>query len=146
MQYFFTFLAPRNLNRKTLKLFFSLNQRLSIRPFGRRVVAILITLEYIVQHLATMTCSHLKVFRDSQSSVGILTFNWKDTSYTSITRNVGTAINMLQHVYSQIRREIIWGYPDTNCLTLSWHSRNSPLKRYFEEEKQTADNKTWEKP
>ena len=36
MQHFFTFLAPRNLNRKTLELFFSLNQRLSIRPFGRR--------------------------------------------------------------------------------------------------------------
>ena len=35
VQHFFTFLAPRNLNRKTLKLFFSLNQRLSIRPFGR---------------------------------------------------------------------------------------------------------------
>ena len=37
MQHFFTFLAPRNLNRTTLELFFSLNQRLSIRPFGRRV-------------------------------------------------------------------------------------------------------------
>ena len=39
MQYFFTFLAPRNLNRTTLELFFSLNQRLSICPFGRRVYA-----------------------------------------------------------------------------------------------------------
>ena len=38
MQHFFTFLAPRNHNRKTLELFFSLNQRLSIRPFGRRVI------------------------------------------------------------------------------------------------------------
>ena len=36
MQHFLTLLAPRNLNRTTLKLFFSLNQRLSIRPFGRR--------------------------------------------------------------------------------------------------------------
>ena len=36
MQHFFTFLAPRNLNRETLKLFFSLNQWLSIWPFGRR--------------------------------------------------------------------------------------------------------------
>ena len=36
MQHFFTFLAPRNLKRTTLELFFSLNQWLSIRPFGRR--------------------------------------------------------------------------------------------------------------
>ena len=36
MQHLFTFLAPRNLNRKTLELFLSLNQRLSIWPFGRR--------------------------------------------------------------------------------------------------------------
>ena len=34
----FTFLAPQNLKRKTLELFCSLNQRLSISPFGRRVL------------------------------------------------------------------------------------------------------------
>ena len=39
MQHLFTFLAPRNLNRTTLELFFSLNQRLSIWPFGRRAQA-----------------------------------------------------------------------------------------------------------
>ena len=37
MQPLFTFLAPQNLNQKTLELFFSLNQRLSIWPFGWRV-------------------------------------------------------------------------------------------------------------
>ena len=37
MQHLFAFLAPRNLNLKTLELFFSLNQRLSIWLFGRRV-------------------------------------------------------------------------------------------------------------
>ena len=42
MQHLFTFLAPRNLNRKTLELFFSLNQRLSIWPFGRRVQGALV--------------------------------------------------------------------------------------------------------
>ena len=40
MQHLFTFSAPRNLNRKTLELFFSLNQRLSIRSFGRCVYAL----------------------------------------------------------------------------------------------------------
>ena len=39
MQHLFTFLAPQNLNPKTLELFFSLNQRLSIWPFGRHVQA-----------------------------------------------------------------------------------------------------------
>ena len=38
MHHLFTFLVPRNLNRTTLELFFSLNQRLSIWPFGRRDV------------------------------------------------------------------------------------------------------------
>ena len=40
MQHLFTFLAPPNLNQvaeETLKLFLSLNQWLTIWPFGRRV-------------------------------------------------------------------------------------------------------------
>ena len=40
MQHLFTFLAPRNLNRETLELFFLLNQQLSILPFGRRGVMV----------------------------------------------------------------------------------------------------------
>ena len=46
MQHFFTFLAPGNLNRKTLKLFFSLNQLLRIQPFGRREKVIKIVHKY----------------------------------------------------------------------------------------------------
>ena len=39
MQDLFTFLTPLMRNRKTLKLFFLFNHWLSIRSFGRRVVA-----------------------------------------------------------------------------------------------------------
>ena len=49
------------------------------------LAVILITLEY-------MTCS----FSDSQPAVGMLTLNWKDTSYKPITRGIRTATNILQ--------------------------------------------------
>ena len=72
------------------------------RPVCRRgsillgeLVAILIILEYMVQHINTIKCSLLKIFSDSQSSVGILTLNWKDSSYRSITKDIRSAINTL---------------------------------------------------
>ena len=73
------------------------------RPVSRRgsillgeLVAILITLEYMVQHITSMRCNLLKIFSDSQSTVGILTLNWKDISYRSITKDIRNAINILQ--------------------------------------------------
>ena len=72
------------------------------RPVSRRgsillgeLVAILITLEFMVQHITSMGCSLLKIFSDSQSTVGILTLNWKDTSYRSITKDIRNAIRTL---------------------------------------------------
>ena len=83
------------------------------RPVCRRgsiligeLVAILITLEYMVQHLATMTCNILKIFSDSQSTVGILTLKWKDTSYWSITRDIRNAISILQEAGTKV--DITW--------------------------------------
>ena len=70
------------------------------------LVAILITLEYMVQHLATMTCGILKIFSDSQSTVGILTLKWKDTSYRSITRDIRNAISILQQAGTKV--DINW--------------------------------------
>ena len=69
------------------------------RPVSRRgsilvgeLVAILVTLEFMVQHITSMWCSLLKIFSDSQSTVGILTLNWKDTGYRSITKDIRNAI------------------------------------------------------
>ena len=56
MQHLFTFLAPRNLNLKTLELFFSLNQRLSIWSFGRRVFALTKAVQYIIAQLSCADC------------------------------------------------------------------------------------------
>ena len=65
------------------------------RPVSRRgsillgdLVAILITLEYILENIMTIPCKLLKVFNDSQSTVGILTLNWKDTSYRDVTKDI----------------------------------------------------------
>ena len=49
----------------------------------------------MVQHINTIKCSLLKIFSDSQSSFGILTLNWKDSSYRSITKDIRGAINTL---------------------------------------------------
>ena len=45
------------------------------------LVAVQIALEYFLQHLETISCRFLKIFSDSQSTVGILTLNWKETGY-----------------------------------------------------------------
>ena len=42
------------------------------------LVAVQIALEYFLQHLDTNSCKLLKIFSDSQSTVGILTLNWKN--------------------------------------------------------------------
>ena len=83
------------------------------RPVSRRgsillgeLVAILITLEYMVQHITSMRCNLLKIFSDSQSTVGILTLNWKDISYRSITKDIRNAISILQ--YTGVTVDINW--------------------------------------
>ena len=70
------------------------------RPVARRgsillgeLVAILITLEYILEKLTNIPCRLLKIFSDSQSIVGILTLNWKDTSYSDLTKDIRSTIN-----------------------------------------------------
>ena len=83
------------------------------RPVARRgsillgeLVAILITLEYVLENIANIPCRLLKIFSDSQSTVGILTLNWKDTSYREVTQDIRKTINHLQQ--SNIVVEIDW--------------------------------------
>ena len=52
-------------------------------------------LEFMVQHITSLKCSILKIFSDSQSTVGILTLNWKDISYRSIAKDIKNAISIL---------------------------------------------------
>ena len=73
------------------------------RPVARRgsillgeLVAILITQEYILENLTNILCRLLKIFSDSQPTVGILTLNWKDTSYRDVTKDIRKTINHLQ--------------------------------------------------
>ena len=83
------------------------------RPVSRRgsillgeLVAILITLEYILENIMTIPCKLLKVFNDSQSTVGILTFNGKDTSYRDVTKDIRKIIKQLQQ--RNVLVEIDW--------------------------------------
>ena len=83
------------------------------RPVTRRgsillgeLVAILITLEYVLENIANIPCRLLKIFSDSQSTVGILTLNWKDTSYREVTQDIRKTINHLQQ--RNIVVEIDW--------------------------------------
>ena len=56
------------------------------------LVAVQMALEYFLQHLDTISCKHLKIFSDSQSTVGILTLNWKESSYKDITIEIQQTI------------------------------------------------------
>ena len=60
----------------------------------------------MVQHITTIQCSLLKIFSDSQSTVGILTLNWKDISYRSITRDIRNAISTLHEAGTTV--DINW--------------------------------------
>ena len=57
------------------------------------LVAVQIALEYFLQHLETISCRFLKIFSDSQSTVGILTLNWKETGYKDITTEIYLSIS-----------------------------------------------------
>ena len=79
------------------------------RPVTRRgsilleeLVAILMTLEYILQNLAALPCQMIKVFCDSQSAVGILSLNWKNISYRDVTRDIKKATKLLEQQDIQV--------------------------------------------
>ena len=83
------------------------------RPVTRRgsillgeLVAILITLEYMLENLTTIPCRLLKIFSDSQSTVGILTLNWRDTSYREVTKDIRKFMSHLQQ--RNTAEEIDW--------------------------------------
>ena len=60
------------------------------------LVAVQIALEYFLQHLDTNSCKLLKIFSDSQSTVGILTLNWKESGYKDITTEIRQTIATLR--------------------------------------------------
>ena len=60
------------------------------------LVAILIALEHILQCSDSLPSKLLKIFSDSQSEIGILTLNWKDTSYKDVTKDICQATKSLQ--------------------------------------------------
>ena len=64
------------------------------------------TLEYAPENLDALSQQILKVLCDSQSAVGILTLNWKDTSYRDVTRDIKKASTLLEQ--SGVQVEIIW--------------------------------------
>ena len=73
MQHFFIFLAIRNLNWTTHELFFSLNQQLSIWPFGRRDMGQIkvLTLGKISDNI--IWCARDVVFKDLFSVFALAT-------------------------------------------------------------------------
>ena len=64
------------------------------------------TLEYALQNLDALSHQIIKVFCDSLSAVGILTLNWKDTSYRDVTRDIKKASTLLEQ--SGVQVEINW--------------------------------------
>ena len=67
-------------------------------------MAILITLEYILENLTNIPCRLLTIFSNSQSTFGLLTLNWKDTR--DVTKDIRKTINHVQQ--SDIAVEINW--------------------------------------
>ena len=70
------------------------------------LVAVQIALEYFLQHLDTNFCNLLKIFSDSQSTVGILTLNWKESGYKDITAEIRQSIATLRQKGAEV--DISW--------------------------------------
>ena len=62
--------------------------------------------KHIGVYLDALSHQIIKVFCDSQSAVGILTLNWKDTSYRDVTRDIKKASTLLEQ--SGVHVEINW--------------------------------------
>ncbi|MCG8032941.1 MAG: RNAse HI domain-containing protein, partial [Candidatus Thiodiazotropha taylori] len=60
------------------------------------LVAVQIALEHFLQHLDIISSKLLKIFSDSQSAVGILTLNWKESGYKDITTEIRQTIATLR--------------------------------------------------
>ena len=69
-------------------------------------MAVQIALGYFLQHLETISCRFLKIFSDSQSTVGILTLNWKETGYKDIATEIRQTITTLQQKGAEV--DISW--------------------------------------
>ena len=65
-------------------------------------MAVQIALEYFLQHLDTNSCKLLKIFSDSQSILGILTLNWKESGYKDITTEIRQSIATLRQKGAEV--------------------------------------------
>ena len=69
-------------------------------------MAVQIAVDYFLQRLDTMTCRLLKIFSDSQSRVGFLTLNWKESGYKDITTDTRQTITSLNQKGAAM--DIVW--------------------------------------
>ena len=74
--------------------------------FLGELVAEQIALECFLQHLDTISCKLLNIFSDSQSTVGILSLNWKESGYKDITTEIRQTIATLRQKGAEV--DISW--------------------------------------
>ena len=70
------------------------------------LVAVHIALEHFLQYLDISHSKLLKIFSDSQSTVGVLTLNWKESCYKDITTEIRQTITTLHQKGADM--EIAW--------------------------------------
>ena len=73
-------------------------------------VAILLVIEHVIQNLASIPCTLLKIFSDSQSALGILSLNWKDTRHRDVTMRIRKGMSNLQSKGSCVHVDWIPGH------------------------------------
>ena len=60
------------------------------------LVAILMVLEYVLQHPASITGNALRLFSDSQSAIGILSMGWKGNRHHGVIAEIKKAMKVLK--------------------------------------------------
>ena len=103
------------------------------------LVAILIALEHFLQCSDSLPSKLMKIFIYSQSAVGILTLNWKDTSYTDATKDSRQATKSLREKGVTVDR-----YWTPGHATIAGNEvTDKPAKKAAIEASQRSDDKRY---
>lgn len=70
------------------------------------LVAILAVLEYILSYIDHLNATKLIIFSDSQTSIGVVSLNWKPTCYHDLINNIKAKIEAVRS--NGIDTELIW--------------------------------------
>ena len=114
------------------------------QPVSKRASILLgelIAIKLVLDHIDTAEFSNLeqlKIFSDSQQSIGILTLNWKTQNYHSVVQEIITKLNLLKRTGLHIQLEWTPGHADIAGNEIADKLAKSAAKEAQEQDQSTT--------